>query len=57
MALRQTTREQCADVLHELNSGNAVDVSPAFRVSCVYSVLRSNPTVRLHVLTISKLLL
>jgi hypothetical protein len=44
VAWSQTTREQWADALQELTSRN-VDESPAFQVSCVYSVLRSNPTV------------
>jgi hypothetical protein len=43
LASRQTTREQWADALHDLNIDD--DDSPAFRVSCLYSVLRSNPTV------------
>jgi hypothetical protein len=45
LASSKTTREQWVDALHELNSGNVDDDSPAFRVSCLYSVLRSNPTV------------
>jgi hypothetical protein len=40
---RQTTREEWADALHELNSYNVND-SPAFRVSCLYSLLRLNPS-------------
>jgi hypothetical protein len=40
----QTTREQWVDTLCELDSGN-VDNSPPFRVSCLFRVLRSNPTV------------
>jgi hypothetical protein len=44
LASNQTTREQWADAVHELASGN-VDDSPAFQVSCIYSVLRSSPTV------------
>jgi hypothetical protein len=40
----QTTREQWVDALCELDSGN-IDDSPAFQVSCLFSVLRSNPTV------------
>jgi hypothetical protein len=44
LASSQTTREQWANALHVLTSRN-VDEPPAFQVSCVYSVLRSNPTV------------
>jgi hypothetical protein len=40
----QTTREQWADALHELNFYN-VDDSGAFQVSCLYSLLRSHPAV------------
>jgi hypothetical protein len=39
----QTRREEWVDALHESDSGN-VDESPAFGVSCLFSVLRSNPT-------------
>jgi hypothetical protein len=39
----QTTRKEWVDSLHEL-SFNVVDDPSAFRVSCLYSVLRSNPT-------------
>jgi hypothetical protein len=49
LASRQTTREQWADALHDLNSRNADDDSPTFRVSCLYSVLRSNPSVALSI--------
>jgi hypothetical protein len=38
-----TTRKEWVDALHELSS-NVVDEASAFRVSCLYSVLRSNPT-------------
>jgi hypothetical protein len=43
--LNQTPRqrEQWIGALHELSSGN-VDDSPNFQVSCLYSVLRSDPT-------------
>jgi hypothetical protein len=44
MASRQTTREEYVTALHELNSYNAND-SPAIRVSCMYSLLRLNPSV------------
>jgi hypothetical protein len=40
----QTTREQWADTLHELNFYN-VDDSCAFQVSCLYSLLRLHPAV------------
>jgi hypothetical protein len=39
----QTTKEEWVDALHGLNSYN-VDNSPAFRVSCLYSLLRLNPS-------------
>jgi hypothetical protein len=52
LASSQTTKEQWADALYELHSGrdvvspmNVDDDTPAFRVSCLYSVLRSDPTV------------
>jgi hypothetical protein len=51
LASRQTTREQWADAMHELSAANSRNVdddddnAPAFRVSCLYSVIRSNPTV------------
>jgi hypothetical protein len=44
MASRQTTREEYADALNELNSCN-VGYSPAFQVSCLYSLLRLHPSV------------
>jgi hypothetical protein len=40
---RQTTREEWVDALYELYSYNDND-SPAFRVSCTYSLLRLNPS-------------
>jgi hypothetical protein len=40
----QTTREEYVDALHELNAYNAKD-SPAFQVSCLYSLLRLKPSV------------
>ncbi len=43
LASRQTTREQYVDALHELKSYNADD-SPAFQVSCLYSLLRLKPS-------------
>jgi hypothetical protein len=39
-----TTREEYVDALHELNTYNAED-SPAFQVSCLYSLLRLKPSV------------
>jgi hypothetical protein len=44
LASRQTTREQYVDALHELNSDKVGD-SPAFQVSCLYSLLRLHPAV------------
>jgi hypothetical protein len=44
LASRQTTREKYADALNELNSCNFGD-SPAFQVSCLYSLLRLHPAV------------
>jgi hypothetical protein len=44
LASRQTTREEYVDALNELNSYN-VDESPAFQVSCLYSLLRLNPSI------------
>jgi hypothetical protein len=44
LASRQTTREEWVDALHELNS-DSIDNSGAFRVSCLYSLLRSNPSI------------
>jgi hypothetical protein len=39
-----TTREEYVDALRELNTYNAED-SPAFQVSCLYSLLRLKPSV------------
>jgi hypothetical protein len=39
-----TTSEEWVGALHDLNSSNAND-PPAFRVSCLYSLLRLNPSV------------
>jgi hypothetical protein len=39
-----TTRDEWVDALHELSS-NTLDNSPSFQVSCLYSLLRSNPSV------------
>jgi hypothetical protein len=40
----QTPREEWVDALHELNSYTSVDDSaPAFRVSCLFSLLRLHP--------------
>jgi hypothetical protein len=44
LASRQTTREEWVDALDELNS-SSVNYPPAFRVSCLYSLLRLNPSV------------
>jgi hypothetical protein len=44
LASRQTTREEYVDALHELNSYN-IDDSPAFQVSCLYSLLILQPAV------------
>jgi hypothetical protein len=44
LASTQTTREEWVDALHELSSSN-VDETPEFNVSCVYSLLRLNPSV------------
>jgi hypothetical protein len=44
LASRQTTREEWVDALDELNSAN-IDDSLAFQVSCLYSLLQSNPSV------------
>jgi hypothetical protein len=44
LASRQTRREEYVDALHELDSYN-VDDSPAFQVSCLYSLLRLCPAV------------
>jgi hypothetical protein len=47
LASRQTTREEYVDALNELNSYyvSDVDESPAFEVSCLYSLLRLNPSI------------
>jgi hypothetical protein len=45
LASRQTTKEENVDSLHhELGSYDVGD-SPAFQVSCLYSLLRLNPSV------------
>jgi hypothetical protein len=44
MVSKETTREDYVDALHRLNTCN-VDDSHAFRVSCLYSLLRLNPSV------------
>jgi hypothetical protein len=44
LASRQTTREEYVDALHKMNLLNADD-SPAFQVSCLYSLLRLHPAV------------
>jgi hypothetical protein len=44
MVSNQTTREDYVYALHRLNTCN-VDDSHAFRVSCLYSLLRLNPSV------------
>jgi hypothetical protein len=44
LASSQTTREAYVDALHELNSYN-VNNSPAFQVSCMYSLLLLNPAI------------
>jgi hypothetical protein len=44
LSSRQTETEEWVDALHELNS-NVVDGSPAFQVSCLYSLLRLQPAV------------
>jgi hypothetical protein len=41
---RQTKREEWVDALHELDSDFVQD-SPAFQVSCLYSLLRLQPAV------------
>jgi hypothetical protein len=43
-ASKQTKTEEWVDALHQLNS-NAFDGSPAFQVSCLYSLLRLQPAV------------
>ena len=45
LSSNQTTRNEWVDTLHMLNSYSNVDETPEFNVSCLYSVLRSNPTV------------
>jgi hypothetical protein len=40
----QTPRKEWVDALNELNSSN-VDEPPKFNVSCLYSLLRLNPSV------------
>jgi hypothetical protein len=44
LAPRLTTREVFIDALHELGSYD-LDESPAFQVSCLYTLLRLNPSV------------
>ena len=44
LAARQTTREEWVDALHESVSDH-IDNSSAFQGSCLYSLLRSNPSV------------
>jgi hypothetical protein len=44
LASRQTTREEYVDALYEL-SPDSVDDSPAFRVSCLFSLLLLNPAI------------
>jgi hypothetical protein len=44
LASRQATREEWVDALDELNSDNSEHSLP-FQVSCLYSLLRSNPLV------------
>jgi hypothetical protein len=44
MVSKETTREAYVDALHGLNTYN-VDDSHAFQVSCLYSLLRLNPSV------------
>jgi hypothetical protein len=53
LASRQTTREEWVNALHELSTYDAAthafrstyDVDDAFRVSCLYSLLRLNPAI------------
>ena len=55
LASRQTTKEEWVDALHKLNFTQFNDSppigpyntndSPAFRVSCLYSLIRLNPSV------------
>jgi hypothetical protein len=44
LASRQTPREEWVNAMNALNSSN-VDDTPDFRVSCLYSLLRLNPSV------------
>jgi hypothetical protein len=44
LASKHTKREEYVDALHALNYCN-VDVSPAFQVSCLYSLLQLHPAV------------
>jgi hypothetical protein len=44
LASRQTNKEEYVDALHELGSYDVGD-SPAFQISCLYSLLRLNPSV------------
>jgi hypothetical protein len=44
LASRQTTKEEYVDSLHELGSYDVGD-SPAFQVSCLYSLLLLKPSV------------
>jgi hypothetical protein len=44
LASSQTTREEWVDALLKLNSYNT-DVPPAFQISCLYSLLRLDPSV------------
>jgi hypothetical protein len=44
LASRQTTRAEYVDALNELNSDNDDDLF-AFQVSCLYSLLRLNPSI------------
>jgi hypothetical protein len=44
LASRQTTRDEWVYTLHKLNSRNA-SRPPALLVSCLYSLLRLNPSV------------
>jgi hypothetical protein len=44
LSSRQTKTEEWVDALHELNS-NVVHGSPAFQVSCLYSLVRLQPVI------------
>jgi hypothetical protein len=44
LSTSQTTREEWVDALHEMSS-NVVDDSPAFQVTCLYSLLQLHPAV------------